>query len=93
MRRSDPWVYLQTALLVAGLTWVKLSAPAIGHRVPFLLYFGVVLFAAWRGGRRPAALAVAGSVAAANWLFVEPGAALLQSTLFVIEGVAITEIC
>jgi PAS domain S-box-containing protein len=93
VREAPPKVYLQTILLFAALTWVKLNAPSIGQRLPFLLYFGVVLFAAWRGGRAPAIVAIAGSVAATNWFFLEPGSAATQSALFVLESVLITEVC
>src|SRR5688500_3297633 len=93
MRRSDLSVYVQTLLLVVALTWVKREVPAIGQRLPFLLYFGAVLYAAWRGGRGPAAVAILASVAATNWFFLETRMAVLQSALFVAEGAIIAQVC
>jgi PAS domain S-box-containing protein len=93
MRRSDLSVSLQTLLLVAAITWVKLQVPAIGQRLPFLLYFGVVLFAAWRAGRGPAVVAIVSSVGVVNWFFLEARMAFLQSGLFMAEGIVIAEVC
>jgi PAS domain S-box-containing protein len=93
MRRSTLGVYVQTLLLVVALTLVKTQVPAIGQRLPFLLYFGVVIYAAWRGGRGPAAFAIVASVAAANGFFLDPGIFVLPSGLFVAEGILIAEVC
>jgi PAS domain S-box-containing protein len=84
---------------VALLTGVKLSFPAIGAELPFLLYFGAVLFAAWYGGPRPAALATALSAVATNYFFLAPysdaslsAVALFQTGVFIGESAGIVAI-
>ncbi len=89
--------YLLSIALVVAVTAIKLVVPPLGERLPFVLYFGAVVVAAWRGGRRPAALAIVLSTLAAVYFFLEPHFALgittegsLQSAVFVLECVGIT---
>ncbi len=90
-------IYAESVALVAVVTAIKLAIPPLGERLPFILYFAAVMFAAWRGGRRAALLVIALSLLVVNYLFLQPKLALsispaqaLQSGVFVVESLAIT---
>ena len=90
---------LATVALVGVVTLVKLAFPPIGVQLPFLLYFVVVVLAAWFGGRRAGALATCLSALAANVLFLgttlQPSLAsvhLVQTAFFAFEGATLVAI-
>lgn len=92
-RRVVP--YLATLVGIAVLTAAKLSYPPVGAQLPFLLYFAVVLAAAWYGGRRPAIFAIAVCASVANYFFLGSHRSLdvgwvplSQTGVFVLEGVS-----
>ena len=85
--------YLATIALVAIVTAVKLGFAPIGVQLPFLLYFIVVVLAAWYGGRRTGIFATLLSALAANFFFLgQPlevslaSVHLLQTGIFALEG-------
>lgn len=97
--RYRPAPYLATIGLVAILTALKLVLPAIGVELPFLLYFIVVVFAAWYGGRRTGVVAIVLCALAANYFFL--GAPLeasltsfhlVQTGMFALEGAVLVGI-
>src|SRR4051812_38510360 len=72
VKRSPLARYGISALLVtvaAVITWL---VPTMGGRVPFALFYVPVIVAALYGGRGPALLAIALSLAAATYLFLPP---------------------
>ena len=91
--RYRPAPYLATIGLVAVLTALKVVFPPIGVELPFLLYFIVVVFAVWYGGRRTGVAAVLLSALAANYFFLgAPFEAslttihVMQTGMFALEG-------
>ena len=96
--RDRAITYLSSFAIVIALTVVKLTVPAL-DRMPFMLYLAAVLFAAWRGGRGPAALTIVLSAVAGEFFFSEPRFTLelqreelAHATVFALEGIVITEI-
>ena len=74
--KTRPWPIAYGAAVVATIVAVLLRAaltPLIGENaVPFITFFPAVLFAAWYGGFRPAALSIFLSALAADYYFVSP---------------------
>ena len=94
-----PAPYLATIGLVAVLTALKTLFPPIGVELPFLLYFILVVFAVWYGGRRTGILAIILSAMAANYFFLgaplEASLApvhLAQTGMFALEGAVLVGI-
>ncbi|MDB5216196.1 MAG: Chemotaxis protein methyltransferase CheR [Myxococcaceae bacterium] len=86
-------------VLVAVLTALKVALPPIGVQLPFLLYFIVVVFAAWYGDRWTGAFGTLLSALAANYFFLgSPLEAsltnvhLLQTGMFALEGATLIAI-
>ncbi|MEP6539792.1 MAG: DUF4118 domain-containing protein, partial [Bryobacteraceae bacterium] len=84
---------------VALVVCLKLYfARFLGEGVPFLLFFGPVVLTASYAGKGPALAATVFSAAAANYFFVAPlhglgvpAAGTIQTIVFVVEGVLISE--
>ena len=69
------WVRYGAAVLVVVLGWLAREAltPAVGPiALPFIFFFPAVAIAAWFGRVGPGLLAIALSILAANWFFIEP---------------------
>src|SRR5215207_5973989 len=92
--------YAVALLAVAAATLLMFALYSVlGLRrgsVPFIFYFGAVLFAARYGGRAPGLVAVALSALAASYFFVAPFGALrleheglLQAAVFLVVASAI----
>ncbi|MDR5727831.1 MAG: CHASE3 domain-containing protein [Terriglobia bacterium] len=73
-QRSWLMRYGAVILAVVAITLIRGAlTPLIGPTsYPFNLFFCAVIFAAWFGGFRPAVLAIALSVLAADWFFATP---------------------
>src|SRR2546428_8150732 len=66
--------YASAVLLVGGALLIKLIlAPLLDEPAPFLLFFGAVAAASWRGGLGPGPLAVGLAVVASHVFFLAPG--------------------
>jgi K+-sensing histidine kinase KdpD len=90
---------LATFAFVTIVTAVKLAFAPLGAEVPFLLYFVVVVLAAWYGGRPAGALATILSGLAANVFFLASpletsfsSVHLLQTGIFGFEGATLVAI-
>lgn len=72
--RSWQWRYGAAILAVLAITLIRAALTPLMSptSMPFTLYFVAVAFAAWFGGFRPAALAVALSLLAGSWFFAAP---------------------
>ena len=87
--------YASAVLLVGGALLVKLIlAPVLqDERQPFVLFFGAVAAAAWRGGLGPGLLAATLAGVASHVFFLTAGArpadASMQLGLFLLESVTI----
>jgi K+-sensing histidine kinase KdpD len=69
------WLRYGAALLGVGLALALrwgLLLPVLGPELPFTIFWGAVLFAAWFGGPRPGLLATTLSSAAVIYFLVEP---------------------
>jgi K+-sensing histidine kinase KdpD/ActR/RegA family two-component response regulator len=97
--RYRPAPYLATIGIVAFLTALKTAYRPIGVELPFLLYFIVVVFAAWYGGRRTGVLAIVLCALAANYFFLGvpfeaslTSVHLAQTAMFALEGAVLVAI-
>ena len=88
-----------SVVLVALITAIKMVATPLGVELPFILYFGVVFSAAWLRGRWGglSTLALAAGVAnyflpAPHQVFLLTSANLLQTAVFLLEGLIIIEV-
>ncbi len=87
---------------VVALTAVKHAYPSIGAELPFSLYLGVVLAAAWSGGRVPAVVTVLTVTVASNYFFLGhrgtidfDAVSMVQTAVFLAESavaVALVEV-
>jgi K+-sensing histidine kinase KdpD len=62
------------ALVVQLLAWPYIQP------LPFLVFFGAVMFSGWQGGWGPGLLSTALSALAADWFFLVPRFAFAAST-------------
>lgn len=94
------WLRYGAALMSVGvvltLRWGLLQE-VLGPELPFTVFWGAVLFAAWFGGPRPGLLATALSSAAVVYFLVEPRfelaigetRAFIELAIFIITSLAI----
>lgn len=83
------------AIAVLLLTAVKVAVPALGAPVPYLLYFGAALTAAWYGGEIAGAATTLVAAVVGYGLFVHPHHApgsgpAMGALIFLLEGALIT---
>ena len=94
MRHSAFDRYASAVLLVGGALLIKLIlAPLLDEPAPFLLFFGAVAAAGWRGGIGPGLLAAGLAVVASHVFFLAPGGPPADESvrlgLFAVESVAV----
>jgi signal transduction histidine kinase/CheY-like chemotaxis protein len=95
LRRSPSVAWVTTLVVIALITATKLAVPAVGARLPFLVYFAAVLYASAVGGRVVGLSATFGCAVLANYLFLGSGTALdlgsvplIQTGVFMLEGLS-----
>src|SRR5436190_5740719 len=95
MRHSAFDRYASAVLLVGGALLIKLIlAPLLDEPAPFLLFFGAVAAAGWRGGIGPGLLAAGLAVVASHVFFLAAGGRpaadeSVRLGLFAIESVTV----
>lgn len=96
-KKGFRWRRYGVAVLAVAIA--LLLAPLIEHESPFLLFFAAVMVSAWYGGMGAGVLATAVSPFS-DYFFLSPTYSFivhgfgqnLQSNLFVLEGITITEV-
>jgi PAS domain S-box-containing protein len=67
------WPYAALLAIVLLATWARhLLAPALGNQFPFMLYFPVLIGAAWWGGPGQTLTVLAASVLLGTYFFIPP---------------------
>jgi PAS domain S-box-containing protein len=83
VKRSPVSGYIVAILLVATATAIVWFFPLLGHRIPFALFYAVVMLSTWYGGRLPGLLSIALSALSSAYFFLPPA----NSLAIGVEGV------